>query len=432
MDLAQELVRSVVRTFYNSPDVDRRHIIIIDALVTHSCLRDDDLSYLMSMNLKDLHRICARLRDDRFLHVHVRPELREGQQRPTNRTYYYVDYRQAIDAIKWRVYHLDKAVQGNAKPASEKKEYFCRRCRAEWTQMEVLDKVDPIRGFICHRCDSVLIFDPEREAGGHEQSTKLNNQLRFITDMLPKLDSMVVPENTFDTAHAAARPVERDATNQAAPSIVVEDPLKPTAVKGMENTGPQSIAVDIADHEGPSEAERKAEKERKEKHAQANALPSWHLQSTVTGASYVGASNPTPATKADDKDEKKPTGDQVDDSMHSEEVSNLFEMLARQQAEEAARKEAEADDSDEEEDEDEDEEFEDISTNNNTNIANSAASSVGPGITGEKRTAASSGATSAADTPASTADDRPAKKVKVEEPADDADSDEEDMAFEDV
>ncbi|KAI1172317.1 hypothetical protein F4777DRAFT_582087 [Nemania sp. FL0916] len=409
MDLAQQLVRSVARTFLNSPTIDTRHVLIVDALIIHSALRDDDLSYLMSMNLKDLHRICARLRDERLLQVHVRPELREGQQRPTNRTYYYIDYRQAIDAIKWRVYHLDKAVQGNAKPASEKKEYFCSRCKAEWTQMEVLDKVDPVRGFTCHRCDNILVFDPEREAGGHEHSTKLNNQLRFITDTLPKLDAMVVPENTFDTAYAAARPVIRDATNQAAPSIVVESMAKPTAVKGMANTGPQSIAVDITELEGPTEAEKKAEQERKEKIAQSNALPAWHLQSTVTGASYGGAST-LPITKADEEEEKKPA-DQADDTMRSEEVTNLFEMLARQQAEEARRKEAEADDSDEEDaEDDEEEEFEDITNN---------ASSIG-----EKRRA-STATTSAADTP-------PPKKVKVEEPADEADSDDEDVAFEDV
>ena len=277
--------------------------------------------------------------------------------------------------------------------------------------MEVLDKVDPVKGFICHRCDDVLVFDPEREAGGHEQSTKLNNQLRFITDMLPKLDAMVVPENTFETAHAAARPVIRDAQNQAAPSIVVESMAKPTAVKGMANTGPQSIAVDITELEGPTEAEKKAEQERKEKIAQSNALPAWHVQSTVTGASYGGPNQPA-VTKADEEEDKKPV-DQGDDTMHSEEVTNLFEMLARQQAEEARRKEAEAEDSDEEDDQDdEEEEFEDIVNN-----------------TGDKRQI-SSGTTSVADTPAS--EERPPKKVKVEEPADEADSDEEDVAFEDV
>jgi transcription initiation factor TFIIE subunit alpha len=73
MDLAQQLVRSVARTFFTSSDIDTRHILVVDALVIHSALRDDDLSYLMSMNLKDLHRICAKLRDERLLQVYDGP-----------------------------------------------------------------------------------------------------------------------------------------------------------------------------------------------------------------------------------------------------------------------------------------------------------------------------------------------------------------------
>lgn len=30
-------------------------------------LRDDDLSYLMSMNTKDLHKVCGKLREERFI-----------------------------------------------------------------------------------------------------------------------------------------------------------------------------------------------------------------------------------------------------------------------------------------------------------------------------------------------------------------------------
>jgi transcription initiation factor TFIIE subunit alpha len=83
MDMAQQLVRSVTRAFFKSPDIDTRHILIIDALVLHSALRDDDLSYLMSMNLKDLHRICAKLRDERLLQVY--DSSTEFLLRPTHR-----------------------------------------------------------------------------------------------------------------------------------------------------------------------------------------------------------------------------------------------------------------------------------------------------------------------------------------------------------
>ena len=36
MDLAKQLVRSCVRAFYQQPNFDVRHILVIDALVIHS------------------------------------------------------------------------------------------------------------------------------------------------------------------------------------------------------------------------------------------------------------------------------------------------------------------------------------------------------------------------------------------------------------
>jgi transcription initiation factor TFIIE subunit alpha len=412
MDLAQTLVRSVARAFYDPREQDTRHIVIIDALITHSALRDDDLSYLIALNSKDMKKICSTLQQDRLIRTHTRSELREGQQKAVPRTYYYIDYRQAIDAIKWRVYQLDKSVQGNAVPATEKKEYFCTYCKAEWTQMEVLDNASE-QGFRCHRCGTVLVHDPERQAGGHEQSTRLNNQLKFITDILPQLDSVHIPDNTFEVALEAARPVVRDATNQVAPSVVVESTDKPTAVRGMADTGPKSIAISITASDGPSEAEKDAERTRKEKVAQQNALPEWHTTSTVTGVSYDGTAN---ADAAKHKVEDKNTSADALNAKEDAELDDLFARLRQQQEAEAARKAAEEEE--EEEEEDEDEEFEDaIPTGGNTSSA------------GEKR-AVSSGDTSAVDTPAS--DDKPSKKVKVEEPAGDGESDEEDMAFEDV
>ena len=38
---------------------------------TITSLRDDDLAYLMGMNTKELHKLCGRLKEDRFLEVYV-------------------------------------------------------------------------------------------------------------------------------------------------------------------------------------------------------------------------------------------------------------------------------------------------------------------------------------------------------------------------
>lgn len=48
-------------------------------------LRDDDLAYLMSMNTKDLHKLCGRLREDRFLEVYVASKAAVPARAPSYR-----------------------------------------------------------------------------------------------------------------------------------------------------------------------------------------------------------------------------------------------------------------------------------------------------------------------------------------------------------
>ncbi|KAG5953759.1 hypothetical protein E4U53_003089 [Claviceps sorghi] len=357
MDLAVNLIKSVMRAFYQTRD-----ILVMDALILHEALRDDDLAYLMAINTKDLHKICGKLREDRFLTVHTRPELREGNPRPSNRTWYYINYRQTIDAIKWRVYTIDKEVQGAPVPANEKKEYFCTFCKAEWTAMEVLDSVGP-HGFICHRCHHTLTPEADRTSTGHEQSTRLNDQFKFISELLPRIDAVHIPECDFERAFAKARPVERDATHQRAATIPVDSSTnRPMAVKGLTNTGPQSIAVNISTSDGPSAADREAERNRKERIAQQNALPSWMSNSTVTGDSFssaIGDSTITLNRSSDDQDLSK---SKLVDTTTSAQIDDIFERLKAERAAEMAKSMPNGNDEEigsEEEDIDE-AEFEDV------------------------------------------------------------------------
>lgn len=91
MDLSKQLVRSCARAFYSQPPYDVRHVLVVDALAIHGALvcpqcvrgicgmltcctrlRDDDLGYLLNISaMKDLHKLCAKLKDDRFLHSYV-------------------------------------------------------------------------------------------------------------------------------------------------------------------------------------------------------------------------------------------------------------------------------------------------------------------------------------------------------------------------
>lgn len=260
------------------------------------------------------------------------------------------------------MYAINKEVQGTTAPVSEKKEYFCSRCGSGWTQYEVLDKFGE-DGFECHKCGAPLSFEADRNAGGHEQSTRLNNQTKFISELLPRIDDVHIPECNFDRALAKARPVLRDAAHQRAATTAIDSETnRPMAVKGLTNLGPQSIAVNISTSDGPTEAEKEAEKARKEQVAKQNALPSWMSNSTVTGESFsaVASGGIATAIKETIDDSKQMSSGQID-SKASAQIDDIFEKLKAEQAAERAREIAEEEESgSEEEDDDEEEEFEDV------------------------------------------------------------------------
>lgn len=361
---------------------------------------------------------------------HTRSELRPGNPRPSNRTWYYINYRHTIDAIKWRVYNIDKEVQGTTVPVNEKKEYFCSFCKAEWTAMEVLDSVGP-EGFLCHRCRHPLSFEADRNAGGHEQSTRLNDQFKFISELLPKIDAAHIPECDFDRALSKARPVIRDATHQRAATIPVDDgSSRPMAVRGLANVGPQSIAVNISTSDGPSEAEREAERLRKEKIAQQNALPSWMSNSTITGESFSATADSSALGASREAAGRNLSQNTLVDNNATTQIDDIFEKLKAEQAAILAR-EGDAEDEEEEGEygsEEEDDEFEDVvATGNNSGMGT-------PGLKTEVSEETSGDASRKQDG----VDERASKRVKVEseapkaESAEDEDEDDDELEFEDV
>jgi transcription initiation factor TFIIE subunit alpha len=64
MDIAKSLVKCVARAFY-----DTRHILVLDALMIHNALRDDELARLLGLVTKDVHKLCGKLREDRMITV---------------------------------------------------------------------------------------------------------------------------------------------------------------------------------------------------------------------------------------------------------------------------------------------------------------------------------------------------------------------------
>ncbi|KAL9131098.1 MAG: hypothetical protein Q9217_000860 [Psora testacea] len=358
MDIAKTLIRSVARAFY-----DTKHVLVVDALMIHSALPNEDLAFVLGMQQKDLRKLCGKLREDRLLAVHSRPEIRDGMTRPVNKDYYYIDFHSTIDAIKYRMYSLTEKVKELYRPSHEKKDYFCPQCHAQWTQLEVLDRSGP-HGFECHRCGGSLEREERQEGDstGHEKQSKLMSQLDGFIKMLQQIDNQDIPKNDFDTALSLAVPVQRDATaNPLRPYQPVDKSQTSTAAKGLTQATVVPLDVSVTTSSDRTAAEKAEEAKRKASIAAQNILPVWHTTSTVTGEKALPSNREgesridgSPLVKGE-REEKKDTN-----VLNDELTAYYAQML--QEKEKEAREDREADESSG----DDDEEFEDVEVGQST------------------------------------------------------------------
>ncbi|MCJ1471177.1 hypothetical protein MMC07_009825 [Pseudocyphellaria aurata] len=356
MEPAKTLIRSVARAFY-----DTKHILVVDALMVHSALPNEDLALLLGMQQKDLRKLCGKLKEDRLLAVHSRQEIREGQQRPISKDYYYIDFHATIDAIKYRMYHLSERVKGLSKPGEENADFYCPRCHSQYTTLQVLDSIGP-SGFLCHRCGGAL-EEQKRTAGdtsSHEKHSTLMSQIDLLVKLLREIDSKVIPNNDFEAAYAVAVPIQRN--NLTNPSRDTQ-PFRtgnapPTAVKGVNQNKAIDLKISVTTSSERTAAEQEAEAQRKAELAAQNSLPVWHTESTVKNESIVIKESRRNIPDGDATDQPKAEDKKKDEVVLEDELAEYYRQM-QQEKEKEAREDREANISTGDEEEDDDD-FEDV------------------------------------------------------------------------
>ncbi|KAL4783114.1 TFIIE alpha subunit-domain-containing protein [Aspergillus varians] len=437
MDLANSLIRTVARSFYET-----RHILVIDALFIHSVLHAEDLAFLLGMQQKDLRKLCAKLREDRLIAVNTRAEIRDGSTRPVNREYYYIPLHPVVDAIKYKISKLTSTIKLQYTPSQERKEYICLRCGKEWTELDVLSLYSD-EGFECQNCGAILerTEDVRGSEGidrtGHEKNSKLMAQLDGMLKLLKQIDSVEIPPNDFDTAWDHKVDVIRNQNINPTRAAIVVPSKKQEAVRGNLKTDAGALEISLTSTEEKTAAEQKEEAARKAALEKQNALPVWHTHSTVsTGAGNVGAVKSENDVKI--KPELKEEADQKPNLVDlDDKVAAYYAEMEREKAIQAQEDASSAED-----DSDDFDEFEDVGGASASDTASPAVggmsgpTSVPTGIKREFDTesgTASSAPQTATGTPSTPADEGPlAKRVKTEPEVKNEESDEDDEEFEDV
>lgn len=362
--------------------------------------------------------------------------------RPINRDYYYINFHATIDAIKFRIFHLTERVKALYKPSEEKKDFYCPRCKSQWTQIEALKNISGGE-FLCDRCGFVLERDDTSAANtsGHERQSKLMAQLDGLLKLMRQIDSQEIPRNDFESAFALAVPIQRD---EAVNPLRRTEPLdanasatgagRPAAVHGVNAVAaPLEVSVlSSADIAG----QRELEVQRKQEAQAQNALPQWHTRSTVTGEitavgtkelQRFGVTGLGPVTMPKTEEEEK----KAEDDGLGEQLAEYYAQMAKERAE------AEKQDQESEGDDDEDDmAFEDVIGVADAGMPQGRSSNVN-GVVKAESNSSSSAAVTRVPTPATDVGDDggAAKRRKVEEvqvEVEAEDSDEDDVEFEDV
>ncbi|CAL1539702.1 unnamed protein product [Lymnaea stagnalis] len=178
----KRLVRLIVRGFYSM-----EHAVVIDMLVRHPCVKEDDLAELLKFERKHLRlSILNMLKTDKFLKSRMRVETDE-EGRTTRHTFYFINYSVFVNVVKYKLDHMRRKIEMDERDNTSRSSFKCPNCHKTYTDYEVGELLDPSTGeLVCTFCN-VTVEEDESSVPKQDARTllaKFNEQIQPIYDLL--------------------------------------------------------------------------------------------------------------------------------------------------------------------------------------------------------------------------------------------------------
>lgn len=336
MEAATDLIRKVVRGFY-----DNKAVIVLEAILMHHVLSEKELIGLMGLPAKDLRSVCARLKEDHLIkEVSSKGDITRDH-RANTQVSYYIHFTEAVDAVKWKIHSINNKLKKEMDAQHNPQDLVCDVCGKRYNTLDVVQFFNPeMDAFPCEQCGNPLREDEgpsaDEKGAAEDKMGALMVQLRPFINALSEIDDLSIPENTYQHEQSQAIPLpgEDDIPTQITPEK--DDGI---AIASSSRHPAQNVELKINfTSEEETEAKRKAAAAEKK---QANALPEWHVRSTVGNDTYGTSVVPK---KEEIKEEIK-----LEAKTKEEDASNLDAFYKNLKTEQG-----------EEEEEEEEDEFEDV------------------------------------------------------------------------
>ncbi|QRV76579.1 transcription initiation factor TFIIE alpha subunit [Ceratobasidium sp. AG-Ba] len=239
-------------------------------------IKEEELAGRVGVTMKELNKVTAVLLNDKLIQVYRQNELKsERAQRAVPRSYYWIDYQHFCNVVKWRISAMRRSIEQNFRNELDNKGYICTQCQHVFEQLDA-SRLAP--DFLCDICGAQVQENENAEnvLGGKDRMQRFNTQTLHIVDALRKVESTVL--TPFDVADW----VRKNVSIAAPDGTPVDDGLQIAGANGTGKAQLTKVSV-ILEDDKTDEALRREREKKADAKRQQNALPEWHLQSTVSG-----------------------------------------------------------------------------------------------------------------------------------------------------
>ena len=191
----KRLIRYIARGFYTI-----EHALIIDLLVHHPCMKEDDILELLRLERKQLRALLVSLRNDKFLKSRMRVET-DADGRTTRHNYYFINYSTFVNVVKYKLDVMRKKIEMEERDSTSRASFKCPACDKTFTDLEADQLFDPVQGvFLCTYCQ----MEVEEEATAVPKTdartlmVKFNEQISPIFALLREVEDIKLAHNVLE------------------------------------------------------------------------------------------------------------------------------------------------------------------------------------------------------------------------------------------
>lgn len=276
-----KLIQYVTRTFYGTECA-----LIVDAIIFHSVLSEEDLLFLLKMNRKETRAVCNQLVNSRMVIEHFQKEVND-QQRVVTRTYFFIDPCECVDAIKWKLHSVINYVKVDMSTSNDMRGYVCPRCRQVFDLLEAISMLNADKtAFICDTCGTVLVEESAKADTLEKQQRleRLMSQFNPIINYLKLVDQITIEQNTFESLLLRCIPAQ---SSSSAMYSISDDCFRESKITTrtqdahLTKLHPTMYVLITSEKDINDDEKEKFKKDAMDKEMLNKTLPTWHYYSTI-------------------------------------------------------------------------------------------------------------------------------------------------------